>query len=265
MRNILTIAQKELSIYFTTVIGYAGFGAYAFLMGLLFVTSLNRFQQLTQYYLGQQRPELLEQLNFNDQIIQPMMSTGMWMFLFFVPFLTMRLFAEEKSSRTFELLMTTPVSSLAMVIGKFASVAVMIIIMCAIPLVFPLILHLYGATTAGESPVEWAPVWTGTFFVILMGLTFSAVGLLVSSATESQIVAALLTFAALLLAFVLPMFAGRLEGDWRTIVEYMSPLAHVGHGVQGRVRLTDLTFFASSLALVLFVTVRVVESHRWRG
>ena len=265
MRTIFAIAQKELSIYFTTVTGYAGFGAYAFLMGLVFVTSLNRFQQLTQYYLGQQRPELLQQLNFNDQIIQPMMSTGMWMFLFFVPFLTMRLFAEEKSSRTFELLMTTPVTSLSIVLGKFLSVAVMILVMCAIPLVFPLILHLYGATSTGEGPVEWAPVWSGTLVVTLMGLTFSAVGLLVSSATESQIVAALLTFAALLLAFVLPMIAGRLEGDWRAVVEYVSPLAHVGRGVQGRVLLSDLVYFASSIALVLFMTVRVVESHRWRG
>lgn len=265
MRNILTIASKELSVYFTTVVGYAGFGAYAFLMGLVFVTSLNRFQQLTQYYLGQQRPELLEQLNFNDQIIQPMMSTGMWMFLFFVPFLTMRLFAEEKSSRTFELLMTSPVTSLSMVLGKFAAVAVMIVVMCLIPLVFPLILHMYGASAAGETPVEWAPVWSGTLSVALMGLTFCAVGLLVSSATESQIVAALLTFAALLMAFVLPMIAGRLEGDWRAVIEYVSPLAHVGRGVQGRLLSSDLTYFASTIALMLFFTTRVVESHRWRG
>ena len=265
MRNIFTIANKELSIYFTTVTGYAGFGAYAFLMGLVFVTSLNHFQQLTQNYLGQQRPELLETLNFNDQIVQPMMSTGVWMFLFFVPFLTMRLFAEEKSSRTFELLMTTPVTSLSMVLGKFLAVAVMIVTMCAIPLVFPLILDVYGATSSSGSPVEWAPIWSGTLSVVLMGLSFCAAGLLVSSATESQIVAALLTFAALLLAFVLPMIAGRLEGDWRTVVEYASPLSHVGRGVLGRLLLSDLVFFVSAIALMLFMTVRVVESHRWRG
>ncbi len=264
MKNAITIARKELSIYFTTVTGYAGFGAYAFMMGLLFATSLNRFQQFTQYYLSQQQPEMLERLNFNEQIIQPMLSSGVWMFLFFVPFLTMRLFAEEKSSRTFELLMTTPITSAQMVIGKFLGVATMMTVMCAIPLVFPLILDVYGSTSGNDNAVEWMPVWSGTLVVFLLGLTFCAIGLFVSSLTESQIVAALLTFAALLMLFVLPMIAGRLEGDWRTVVEYVGPMEHVGRGTQGRLLLSDLVYFGSAVSFLLFATVRVVESHRWR-
>lgn len=264
MRNALVIAKKELGIYFTTVIGYVGFGAYAFLMGLVFVTTLNRYQQLTQYYLGQQQPQLLEQLNFNDQIIQPMLSTGYWMFLFFVPFLTMRLFAEEKSSRTFELLMTAPVTSLQMVLGKFLGVGFMMLVMSLIPLVFPLILHVYGTSSGPGSAVEWAPVYSGILVVLLLGLTFCALGLLISSLTENQIVAAVLTFALLLLAFVLPFIAGRLEGDWRAVVEYVSPMSHVNRGLVGRLLLSDLVYFGSAIALLLFFTLRVVESHRWR-
>lgn len=264
MQNIITIARKELSIYFSTVIGYAGFGAYAFLMGLVFVTTLNRFQQLTQYYLGQQQPQLLERLNFNNQIIEPMLSTGVWMFLFFIPFLTMRLFAEEKSNRTFELLMTAPLRSSEMVIGKFLGVALMVIIMSVIPLVFPIILHFYGTSSGSGSPVEWAPVLSGTLSIILLGLSFCAIGLLVSALTESQIVAAVLTFAALLLAFVLPMIAGRLEGDWRIVLDYLTPMGHVNRGVMGRLRLSDLVYYGSSITLLLFLTLRVVESHRWR-
>lgn len=264
MRNIITIARKELSIYFTTVIGYSGFGAYAFLMGLVFVTSLNRYQQVTTLYLAQQQPHLLDQLNFNDSIITPMFSTGVWMFLFFVPFLTMRLFAEEKSSRTFELLMTAPLTSLEMVLGKFIAVAFMIAVMTAIPVVFPMILHVYGTSSGPGSPVEWAPVWSGLLSLLLLGLSFSAVGLMVSSFTESQIVAALLTFAALLLAFVLPMMAQRLDGDWRSVIEYVTPMGHVNRGMQGRVLLSDLVYFGSVIFTLLFVTHRVVESHRWR-
>jgi ABC-2 type transport system permease protein len=264
MRNVLTLARKELSIYFTTIVGYSGFGAYAFLMGLVFVTSLNKYQQYTALYLGQQQPQLLDQLNFNDAIVTPMFSTGVWMLLFFVPFLTMRLFAEEKSSRTFELLMTAPVTSLELVLGKFAGVAVMIAVMSMIPLVFPLILHAYGSGSGQGGPVEWAPVWSATLSILLLGLAFSAIGLLVSALTESQIVAALLTFAALLMAFVLPMIAGRLEGDWRAVVEYVTPLGHVNRGLQGRVLLSDLVYFATTIGTFLFLTLRVVESHRWR-
>ncbi len=264
MSNAITIAKKELGIYFTTIIGYVGFGAFAFLMGLVFVTTLNRYQQMTQYYLGQQQPQLLQQLNFNDQIIQPMLSTGYWMFLFFVPFLTMRLFAEEKSARTFELLMTAPVTSFEIVLGKFMGVGVMMLIMSLIPLAFPLILHMYGTSNNPGSAVEWMPVYSGTLVVLLLGLTFCAIGLFISSLTENQIVAAVLTFAVLLLAFVIPLIAGRLDGDWRVIVEYISPMSHVNRGVVGRILLSDLVYFGSVISFLLFLTLRVVESHRWR-
>jgi len=262
--NIINIARKELGIYFTTVVGYSGFGAYAFILGLVFISTLNKFQQTTSLYLSRQQPALLERLNFNDQIILPTYSTGMWMFLFFVPFLTMRLFAEEKQTRTFELLMTAPITSLQMVVGKFLGVAFMIVVMAAIPLVFPAILHIYGTSAGPGSPVEWAPVWSSSMTVLMLGLTFCAVGLLISALSESQIVAALLTFAALLLAFVLPMMAGRLEGDWRAVVEYVSPMAHVARGLQGRILFADLIYFGSFIVAFLYLTLRVVESHRWR-
>lgn len=264
MGNIITIARKELNIYFTTVIGYTGFGAFAFLMGLLFITSVNKYQQITSFAIAQQQPEMLQRLNFNDWIITPMLNSGLWMFLFFVPFLTMRLFSEEKAARTFELLMTAPITSMQMVLGKFFGVGVMIALMSSISLIFPLILNAYGSDSGGGSPVEWTPVLCGVVSVTLVGMSFCAVGLLISAMTESQIVAALLTFAVLLLAFVLPMIAGRLEGDWRAVVEYLTPITHAMRGLQGRLRLADLVYFGSTIGTMLFLTLRVVESHRWR-
>ncbi len=264
MGNIITMARKELNIYFTTIIGYAGFGTYAFLMGLVFITTLNKYQNFTQFYLANQQPQLLEQLNFNDAIITPMLSTGLWMYLFFIPFLTMRQFAEEKSNRTFELLMTAPISSLQLVLGKFLGVAAMVATMTAIPLVFPIILHVYGSSSSPGSPVEWMPVLSGFLSVFLMGIVFASMGMLVSALTESQIVAALLTFALLLVNFVTPMLAQRLDGEWRSVVEYITPVTHVMRGLQGRLLLSDLVYFCSCAAAYLYFTLRVVESHRWR-
>jgi ABC-2 type transport system permease protein len=261
--NTLAIARKELNIYFSTVIAYAGFGAFAFLMGMLFVGQLNRYQLSTQYMLSRQQPELLERLNFNDEIITPILSTGIWMFLFFVPFLTMRLFAEEKSSRTFELLMTAPIRTLDLVLGKFLAVGLLMVVMSAIPLIFPLILSIYGTGSSG-SGVEWAPIYSGSFVVFLMGLMFCSLGMLFSSLSESQIVAALMTFAALLVGFMLPVMAARLEGDWRGLIEYLAPATHVRRGLQGRIYLEDFVYFGSAIFGCLFLTHRVVESHRWR-
>jgi ABC-2 type transport system permease protein len=261
--NAIAILRKELRIYFSTVIAYAGFGAYAFIMGLLFVGALNRYQQLTQYYLSQQQPDLLEKLNFNDAIITPMLSTGIWMFLFFVPFLTMRLFAEEKSQRTFELLMSAPLRSIDLVLGKFMAVFLMMGVMAALPLIFPAILAAYGSGAHG-SGVEWAPVWSGALSIFLLGLAFCSLGLLFSSLAESQIVAALMTFAVLLVGFVLPLMAARLEGDWRAFVEYLAPATHVSRGLEGRLHLKDLVYFVTSILTCLFLTHRVVESQRWR-
>ncbi len=262
MTNLWAIARKELGIFFTTTIAYAGFGAYAFLMGMVFVSQLNRYQQATSIYLSRQRPDLLEQLNFNDSILTPMFSSGIWMFLFFVPLLTMRSFAEEKSQNTFELLMTCPITSWQLVLGKFVATASMIVVMALIPVVFPVILSIYG-TSSGVS-VEWNPVWSALLCLSLMGITFAALGLLASAATETQLLAALVTFALLLLGYVMPFLAARVEGDWSEILTYVSPVSHVTRGLQGRLLVEDLVYFVSVSAGLLVWTQRIVESHRWR-
>ena len=260
MRNTFVVLKKELRVYLTTVTAYAGTGAFAFIMGILFILKVNQFQAYTRRFLAQQEPQYLELLNFNDMIIAPMLQSGVSIFLFFVPFLTMRLFAEEKSGRTFELLMSLPLRSIDLVLGKFGALALIVSIMVTIPLIFPLILSMYGE---GGGP-EWAPIWSGTLVVLLVVLAFCALGMLFSALSESQIVAALLTFAALLVGVFLPMLAGRLDGDWRAVLEYLSPLTHLRHGLTGRLHIKNLIYLGSSIVLCLLLTHRVVESHRWR-
>jgi len=225
---------------------------------------LNNYQQLTALYLSQQQPQMLERLNFNDGILTPMFSTGVWMYLFFVPFLTMRSFAEEKSQNTFELLMTSPITSWQMVLGKFLGTSTMVVIMSVIPLAFPTILHFYGVSSGAGSAVEWRPVMSAVGFAAIMGISFVGVGMLMSAIAESQIVAALLTFALLLMGYVMPLIANRLEGDWETVMDYVSPITHATRGLQGRVLLEDLVYFISLIIVTLVVTQRVVEAHRWR-
>ncbi|MFO0727286.1 MAG: ABC transporter permease [Myxococcota bacterium] len=262
--NTIAIFRKELGVYFTTAIAYAGFGAFAFLTGLLFVGSLNRYQSLTDSAVSHQQPEMLERLNVNDLIVMPMFSTAVWMFLFFVPFLTMRLFAEEKSQRTFELLMSAPLKTIEIVAGKFLAVAFMMLVMSGIPMLFPAVLGFFTTGAAGSSGIEWTPIWSATLSLFLLGLCFAALGLFFSSLSSSQLVAALFTFAALLLGFVLPILAARLEGDWRVFLEFVAPTSHVGRGLQGRIHIQDLVYFGTTTLAFLVLTHRVVESERWR-
>lgn len=264
IQKVLAVAEKELSIYLTTLVGYTGFGAFAFLMGLVFITSLNNYQDLTQQFLAQKQGAAIDRLNFNDGIIIPMLSSGLGLFLFFIPFLTMRLFAEEKSGRTFELLMTTPLRTVEIVFGKYLAVTTMVLVYALIPLVFPVILHVYGSSSDVGSPVEWWPVASGFGSIFVMGVTCASVGLLVSSLSETQVVASVGTFAILLVAFVLPTLAQRVEGDWRLVLEYLTPVSHVGRAIQGRVHLSDVIYFASINVGCLYFTHRVVEGQRWR-
>jgi ABC-2 type transport system permease protein len=263
-KQTLAIARKELGIYLTTPVGYIGFGTFAFLLGLLFTGALNKYQQYTEFYLGQQRPDLLDTLNFNDAILLPTFNSALWMLLFFVPFLTMRLFAEERSEGTLELLLTSPIRAWDIVLGKFLSLVAMMVVYHAIQLLFPLILELYGSGPAGHHPVEWAPIWSGIAVTLLFGIGLSTLGMLLSSMTRSQVTAALLTFTTLLLVFTLPLIASRVDGIWREVMDYAAPITHVSEGLQGRIRLTDLIYFVSSTVALLFLTSRVVESYRWR-
>jgi ABC-2 type transport system permease protein len=264
MSKLFAIAGKELRVYFTTLVAWAGIGAYAFLLGLLFVGSLNRFQQLTDAAVTRQDPALLERLNVNELIIQPTLSSSVWMFLFFIPFLTMRLFAEERAERTFELLMSAPVRTIDMVLGKFFAVATLIAILAGLALVFPIVLDAYTEGPGGGSGVEWAPVLSGVGLVFALGLTFGAIGLFFSALATSPIVAALSSFAALLGLFILPVLAQRVEGDWREVLEAIAPVNHLTRGLGGRVHVRDLVYFATVTLTFLFFTHRVVESERWR-
>lgn len=264
MSRTLAILRRELGVYFTTVIAYVGFGLFSFLTGLLFVGSLSRFQQVADAAVTRQDPSMLERMNVNDMILTPTLSSELWMFLFFIPFLTMRLFAEEKAQRTFELLLTAPVRTIEVVLGKFLAAAVLVAILALLPIVFPIIIDAYGSGARGGGAVEWAPVWAGTLSIFLIGLSYAAIGLLMSALADSQIVAALLTFAALLLGYVLPIMAARVEGDWRVLLEYAAPVTHVGRGLEGRLHVKDLVYFATVILGALTLTHRVVESNRWR-
>lgn len=263
MRNAIAIARKEIHLYFTTPIAYVVFFATAFIGAFFFLALTSEFQRRSLQFAQMQAPEVLSRLNLTDMVAAPLVLNMGVIFIFVVPFLTMRLLAEERRQRTMELLMTVPVRSVEIVLGKYLGVLAILGVLVVITAIFPALLDAWGQGTQGGSAIEWQTVFTALAGLFLCGAAFAAVGLFVSALTESQVVAALITFLVLLLTWVVGWKAADAEGVWRPVLEHLSSVQHlVGFGY-GVVQLHDLVYFLSLIVLGLFLTHRAIEARRW--
>lgn len=280
MRNIAAIAWREARTYFTSPLAYAVTGVFVLLSGYIFWASLVRFSELCLRYGS--NPYVSSQLNVNDMVVRPLFGTMGIFLLLMIPLITMRLLAEEKPAGTAELLFTCPVTSGQVVLGKFLGAAILLVFMLAVTLSYPLLIMGSGATP------DLKPTLVGYLGVLLMGLAFLAVGLLISSLTENQIVAAVGAFGALLMLWVINWMSESATitlaeimnkvsaGLWEqagfgmggpTLGDLLGSISLIGHLDDFRKGLLDtqhVIFFASVVFMGLFVTQRVLESRRWR-
>jgi ABC-2 type transport system permease protein len=263
MNNVLAIWKKELRVYFTTATSYALITAFATIAAYFFLVLLSMYAQQSTAFMAQQAQQMLERMNFNDQVITPLFANVQVFFLFMIPMITMRLIAEEKRTKTMQLLMTAPVRPIEIVLGKYLAASTMTTAMLGVTLVFPLILHIYGQGDAGHSSLDWASVATGYLGMFLMGASFVAIGLFASSVTESQIVAVVVSFALLLLFWVIGWAGIGKEGFLAELSGYLSLLNHLEGFARGIIRSQDIVYYLSLITLGLFLTHRAVEAERW--
>ncbi|HAA55790.1 MAG TPA: hypothetical protein DCE42_13595 [Myxococcales bacterium] len=257
-RNVMTIFLKELRIYFTTPIAYVVMMLFSLLAGYFFTLAFSNFQRYSMIY--QIRFKQMAQFNINDMVLTQTLNVFGIILLFLVPILTMRLIAEEKKNRTFELLMTSPLTTAEIVIGKYLSVVAALALLLGITLIYPLIL---GIVSPGS--FEWAPVFTGYLGMLLLASALASVGLLCSSLTEDQIIAAVIAFGVLLLLWVIESAAGRMaDGVARETVAYLSILAHLKGFIKGVVEVKDVVYYLSMIFFANFLTHRMIESQRWK-
>lgn len=242
MRGISLIYRREMGQYFASPIAYLI--AFAFLL----VTALVFNNDLT-LSLGIKPAD--------PSVIPTFLSFGM---VFFAPLLTMRMLAEESREGTLELLLTAPVREGDIVLGKFFSAWSFYSILLLITVIYQLILLNITSPDLGQLIASYMGIW-------LYGGATLAVGLMFSSFTENQIVAAFLSLSALLL-----MYLGDLAGqivssvDLANVIRKLTLQGHYSTSfAYGLMRLEDAAFFAGIITITLFITIRVVESHRWRG
>lgn len=257
MKNALTIAGKELRSYFVSPIAYVVLTGFLLLGGWFFFNLLARFSFLLSIYSAMRNPEAQMRLNLNDFVIAPLLHNLSVVLVILVPVITMRSFAEEKRSGTYELLMTSPLSITEIVAGKFLGALGFLIVMLALTGIYPIILLAYGNPEIGV-------IAAGYLGLLLLAIAFLTVGLLTSSFTENQIIAAVSCLVLLLLLYVISWPAETAGPVLGAVLKYVSLTEHFGEMVKGIVDTKELVYFGSVILLALFLTQRSVESVRWR-
>jgi ABC-2 type transport system permease protein len=250
MRPYLILVRRELSAYFLSLTGYVVIAAVMFLLGLGFVEVLEAFNGET----------------LNAPITEVFYGTMFfWLVLLIAPpVITMRLFALERFTGTFETLMTTPVSDLVVVLAKFTAGLVFYLVTW-----LPLLacLAVLAPYTPHPGPVDWRPVASTFLGIALVGALYVAMGCLASAVTRSQIMAAILALGLGVTVFLLSFLRssiGQGQGAWAAVANQVSLLTHMEDFVRGVVDTRHLTFHFSLIGLFLFSTLKVVESRRWK-
>ena len=254
MTNILAIVRKEWRGYFASPVGYVVIGMYALVFGYFYTVYLSWF--LRQSMQGPQMGG--GPMNVNQQMIRGVFDNSMVLFLFVVPLITMRAYAEEKRSGTIELLMTSPITDFQIVMGKFLGAMSLYGAMLGITLIHIAVLFAYG------NP-EWKPILTGYLGLVLLGGCFVSVGLFFSSLTKNQIVAGMFTFVVLLLLWVISWIGNFSGPTVERLTSYLSLTSHVDDFLRGVIDTQHIVYYLSFITLGLFLTAKAVDSERWRG
>ena len=255
MKNIWLIYRKELRSYFSSPIAYVIMTLYAVIFGFFFYSAVKYFQQVAMQaqMMGRGFP-----MNINEMIVRPVLMNTSVIGLFLIPMICMRLFAEEKRSGTIELLMTSPVRDIEVILGKWlAAVALYatILVVSAVNLTF---LFTYGKP-------DWKPILIGYLGLLLQGGALLAIGTFLSTLTRNQIIAGVAGFCVSLLLWVLEWTTSFESTTTSKILGYLSVVTHFEPFTKGVLDTKDVIFFLSAIFLGLFLTARSTESLRWRA
>ena len=250
MRVYWTLTRRELAGYFVSQTGYVLLASVVFLLGLSFWNMIVALQ-------SQPTPMPLTELFYE--------TLYFWVILLFIaPIITMRLFALEKFSGTFETLMTVPVKDVEVVLAKFSAAFFFYLVIWLPLILYVFILRRFSTDPAGITFGSLASTYLG---IILLGLLYISVGTFASAVTRSQIIAAMIAFLLGISLFMLSFLSERVnpEAGWSNLVlAQISMVEHMRDFAGGIVDTRHIVYYLSLTGLFLFLTVKVLESRRWK-
>lgn len=236
MRNSLIIAQKELNTYFASPLAYIVTAVFLLVAGFFFYAIVSGTREASM------------RIWFSNMAI----------ILFLVaPFLTMRLLAEEQKMGTIELLLTSPVRDWEVVVGKFLGALAFLLFMLGLTLLYPVLLSRIG------SP-DWGPIASGYLGILLLGAACLAIGIFASSLSANQIVTAFISFAILIILWLLNAVSSAGSGVVTDVLEYLAISAHYDDFVRGVVDSQHVVYYLAIIVLFIFLATRILETKRWR-
>jgi len=250
------VFKKEIRLYFSSPIAYAVYAFFALVAGWFFYNIFVFYTFVSMQ--AAMNPGMARETSVTDGVLRPLFSNMSVLLLFVLPALSMRSFSEEKRSGTIELLLTYPVRDGEVLLGKYAAALAVYLGMLAFTLV-------YSVIVAWTTSVEWGPLLSGYLGLVLQGAACIAVGVLVSSLTENQIVSFLATCATLLFLWVIGWASDAAGGVWGRVVSHLSITEHFDGFAKGVIDTKDVIYYLDLSVLSLFLTLRSLDSKRWRG
>jgi ABC-2 type transport system permease protein len=233
MRAFLALLKKEEMALFTSPIAYVVMSVFLVIMGYTFTLTLFLTHVPTLVHLFLQIYVL---------------------FLLTVPIITMRLVAEERRLRTLEILLTSPLSEVSIILAKFLASLSLIVVMLLLSYTYALALAVLGAP-------DWGPIYSGYIGLFLLGAALVAVGLMTSSLVSNQVIAALLSLSLFLLLWIIDYLGWLLPDPFNALFVNLSLLVHFRPFATGSLFLSDAGYFLSVTLLGLFISVRALA---WR-
>lgn len=236
---MIAIYKRELKSYFHSFLGALFIGATLFLLGIYFA--------VYDLYMGY-------------PYIGYALSSVVFLFLISFPVLTMRILAEERHQKTDQLILTSPVSVSGIVVGKFLALATVFAIPVVIISIYPLILSMFGTVSFGES-------YLAILGFFLYGLACIAIGVFISSLTESQVISAVLTFGALFLGYIMSGICNMISSTGNFLTKILSAFDMVSRFddlLNGSLQLTSIVYYLSVIVLFLIFTVQSIQKRRYQ-
>ena len=238
MKNIQAIFKKEFASYFNSPIAYIYITAFLVFSSWIFFRGF--------FLIGQAN-------------MRAFFSLLPWIFLFFIPAITMRLWAEEKKSGTMEILMTLPITDTEVVMGKFLAAFIFFAFSILLSFTIPLTLFYLGSPDMG-------PIIGGYLGGLLMGAAYLSIGLFVSSLTENQIVAFILGIFSCFVLFIIgeDIVLMSLPSSLASIFSFLGLGYHFKSIGRGIIDTRDILYYLSVIGIFLFLNIRSIESRKWR-
>jgi ABC-2 type transport system permease protein len=256
MRGMIAIFRKELAITYSSPIYYTATFIFLVVSGYFFYSNTAYFSLLS--FQATSNPYLSESLNLTDMVIKPFFGDLAIILLLMLPLVTMRVYSEEKKTGTIELLFTYPVSDAAALAGKYSATMLVLLTMLLGTLPYVVILEVFAS-------LDWGVVCAGYFGIILTGGSFIALGIFTSSLTENQIVAAVLSFGALLLFWLIGWAKAITAPPLNIVLEHISIVSHLETFIKGLIDTRDIVFYVLFIYFWVFLTLRFLNSRFWRG